>query len=391
MIESAAGESIAAPRPWPARAAKSAAAEPRHRRREGRGREDAEAGEEHAAAAEQVGGAAAEQEQAAEDERVGGDRPADRRAADVEVAGEARHGDVHGGDVEDDHQLGDQEQREEPLRRRGVGCGIVRVWWWWCIVVSFSRVDCMPRRSLPRGSAAMWSPRRKSRRLSGYGRADGAQGSLPQGTVTFLFTDIEGSTRLLERSDVTATASCWSGSGSCCGVATEAGGGAEVDATGDSMLAVFPSAGARSRRRLRRSGASAERWPDDAEVRVRMGLHTGEATLAERATSGSPCTAAGASARPPTAGKILISSATQAIVARRPPDGDAVQRGRRGAAGGIRAARAAVSARRGRVGGGVRRAPRARPVAGRAAGPARTCGRAGGGRRGDRGRPKRRR
>src|SRR5918912_643531 len=75
-----------------------------------------EAGEEHAAATEQVGGAAPEQEQAAEDERVGGDRPADRRARDVQVAGELRHRDVHGRDVEDHHQLRDQEQRQEPLR-----------------------------------------------------------------------------------------------------------------------------------------------------------------------------------------------------------------------------------------------------------------------------------
>jgi hypothetical protein len=84
---------MAAPSPWPARAAKSAAAE---------------------------------QQQAAEDQRVGGDRPADRGAAEVQVAGQARQGDVHGSDVEDDHQLGDQEHRQKPLRRLGlVGSGSV--------------------------------------------------------------------------------------------------------------------------------------------------------------------------------------------------------------------------------------------------------------------------
>ena len=118
MIESAAGESIAAPRPWPARAANSVGGAAGERRGERGEREHAQAGEEHAPAPEQVGGAPAEQEQAAEDQRVARDRPADVAAADVEVLRHVGKRDVHGGDVEDDHQLGDAEQDEQAVRDR---------------------------------------------------------------------------------------------------------------------------------------------------------------------------------------------------------------------------------------------------------------------------------
>ncbi len=134
MIDSAAGESIAAPRPWPARAAKSAAAVPASAEASDDDGEDAEACQEQAAAPEQVGGAAAEEQEAAEDERVARDRPADLRAAELQILREARQGDVHGGDVEDDHQLRDEKHEQERRvpsgwvqrgRRHGhvTGCG----------------------------------------------------------------------------------------------------------------------------------------------------------------------------------------------------------------------------------------------------------------------------
>ena len=121
MIESAAGESIAAPRPWPARAANSVVAPPASAEATDESGEDGQAGEEHAPAAEQVGGAAAEQEQAAEDQRVARDRPADVTAADVEVLRDVGQRDVHGRDVEDHHQLGDAEQDEQAGSRSTIG------------------------------------------------------------------------------------------------------------------------------------------------------------------------------------------------------------------------------------------------------------------------------
>ena len=96
-----------------------------HRRGERGSGEDGEAGEEHAAASEEIGRATAEQQETSEDERVARDRPADVRAAQVEVGGNVRQGDVHGGDVEDDHELGDEQHREEPAG--GPRAGVFRV------------------------------------------------------------------------------------------------------------------------------------------------------------------------------------------------------------------------------------------------------------------------
>ena len=96
------------------------------RRGEGRGREDPEAGEEEAAAPEQVGGAAAEEQEAPEDEGVARDRPADLRAGELQVLREARQRDVHGRDVEDDHQLRDEEHEQQGCAfpaRSGVAAG----------------------------------------------------------------------------------------------------------------------------------------------------------------------------------------------------------------------------------------------------------------------------
>ena len=77
MIDSAAGESIAAPRPWPGPCREQRSGGSGERRGERGDGEDAEARQEQAAAPEQVGGAAAEEEEAPEDERVARDRPAD--------------------------------------------------------------------------------------------------------------------------------------------------------------------------------------------------------------------------------------------------------------------------------------------------------------------------
>ena len=147
-------------------------------------------------------------------------------------------------------------------------------------------------------------------------------GSLPQGTVTFLFTDIEGSTRLLERLGRDRYGLLLERQRVLLRGVIEAGGGAEVDATGDSLLAVFSSAGsavaaaAAAQRALR-----AERWPADAEVRVRLGLHTGEATLGRDGYVGIAVHRGRRVCEAAHGGQILASSATHAIVAADPPEG----------------------------------------------------------------------
>src|SRR5690242_3484276 len=103
-----------------------------------------------------------------------------------------------------------------------------------------------------------------------------SQGSLPLGTVTFLFTDVEGSTRLLERLGRERYGALLEQHRELLRRAVEAGGGSEVDATGDSLLAVFSSAGAAvAAAAAAQRALAAEQWPAEADVRVRMGLHTG--------------------------------------------------------------------------------------------------------------------
>ena len=99
---------------------------------------------------------------------------------------------------------------------------------------------------------------------------------LPSGTVTFLFTDVEGSTALLRRlrdgyADVLADHQ------RLLRDAFTASGGSEIDTQGDSFFFCF-----RHARDAVRAAADGQRallahtWPEDGEVRVRIGIHTGE-------------------------------------------------------------------------------------------------------------------
>src|SRR4051812_13082381 len=102
--------------------------------------------------------------------------------------------------------------------------------------------------------------------------------ALPTGTVTFMFTDIEGSTRLLQALGSDVYGDCLerhsmivrSAIGECSGV--------ELGTEGDSFFAVFASAvsGIRSAVQAQRALADAD-WPPGVELRIRVGIHTGEA------------------------------------------------------------------------------------------------------------------
>jgi predicted ATPase/class 3 adenylate cyclase len=106
--------------------------------------------------------------------------------------------------------------------------------------------------------------------------------SLPSGTLTFLFTDIEGSTKLL-------TALGTDRFHEVLAVHTKAlraafaDGGTEIRTEGDSLFVVFHSApkAVRATAAAQRALAAA-RFPHDAVVRVRMGMHTGVGTPASK-------------------------------------------------------------------------------------------------------------
>jgi class 3 adenylate cyclase len=149
--------------------------------------------------------------------------------------------------------------------------------------------------------------------------------SLPAGTVTFLFSDIEGSTRLLERL------------GDQYGgmlrehrriLRTHLGeaGGLEIDTQGDALFFSFPRAkeavaGAVEAQR----DLSAHEWPDGVAVKTRMGLHTGEPTVGEEGYVGMDVVRAARICSAGHGGQILISETTRALIGNNVPDGVAVR------------------------------------------------------------------
>src|SRR5215212_5775068 len=98
------------------------------------------------------------------------------------------------------------------------------------------------------------------------------------GTLTFLFTDIEGSTRLEQAVGTSRYGAVRERHRELLRAAFRGHGGREQGTEGDSFFVVFPSArdgllaAVEGQRALIR-----ETWPEGVEVRVRMGLHAGEA------------------------------------------------------------------------------------------------------------------
>src|SRR5262249_54061372 len=114
---------------------------------------------------------------------------------------------------------------------------------------------------------------------TGATRGDSPMQALPTGTVTFLFTDLEGSTRLWEEQP-SAMALALPRHDAILRRAVESHDGAVVKSTGDGVHAVFvaaPDAVAAAIDAQLELGR--EPWPDGLHIRVRMGIHTGEAEL----------------------------------------------------------------------------------------------------------------
>ncbi len=100
---------------------------------------------------------------------------------------------------------------------------------------------------------------------------------LPSGTVTFLFTDIEGSTALWER-DRQAMATAVQRHITLLDTAIQAHSGVHFKTTGDAVQAAFPTAPAAVAAAVEGQRALlAEEWGLAGELRVRMALHAGEA------------------------------------------------------------------------------------------------------------------
>ena len=141
------------------------------------------------------------------------------------------------------------------------------------------------------------------------------------GTATFLFTDIEGSTGLEERVGTARYAELRERHRALLRAAFDAHDGAEQGTEGDSFFVVFGSAREALAAAVEAQRAiAAEPWPADAPIRVRMGLHTGEATSAGGSLVGLDINRAARIAAAAHGGQILASDATRALVTTALPD-----------------------------------------------------------------------
>jgi predicted ATPase/DNA-binding SARP family transcriptional activator len=143
---------------------------------------------------------------------------------------------------------------------------------------------------------------------------------LPSGTVTFLFTDVEGSTALLARIGKDAYGELLAEHHRLIRAAVGAAGGREVDAQGEAFFAAFPSAtgAVAAAVRLQRDLAA-------AGLRVRMGLHTGQPKIAPTGYVGLDVPRAARICAAAHGGQTLLSQATRELVEDELPDGVALR------------------------------------------------------------------
>lgn len=143
----------------------------------------------------------------------------------------------------------------------------------------------------------------------------------PSGTVTFLFTDIEGSTRLLRQLGDGYPA-VLEAHYRLLRAAFAAHHGYEVDTQGDSFFVAFPTArDALSAAVAAQRAVAAHPWPAGSAVRVRMGLHTGSPTLVGDQYVGLDVHRAARIGAAAHGGQILLAETTHALVRSATSDG----------------------------------------------------------------------
>ena len=148
--------------------------------------------------------------------------------------------------------------------------------------------------------------------------------ALPSGTVTFVFSDIEGSTTLLKRLG-TRYAEVIAEHRRIVRETFGAQGGVEIDTQGDSFFYAFASArdGVGAAVAVQRAHAD-HAWPDGAPVRVRIGLHTGEPAVIEEGYVGVDVVRAARLAATGQGGSVLLSESTRALLGSSLPEGVSV-------------------------------------------------------------------
>jgi DNA-binding NarL/FixJ family response regulator/class 3 adenylate cyclase len=134
---------------------------------------------------------------------------------------------------------------------------------------------------------------------------------LPHGTVTLFFTDVEGSTQLLQRLG-DGYAEVLADHRRLLRDAVEARGGHVIDHRGDEFFVVFEDARGAAEAAIAAQLAFAENnWPQGVELRVRMGMHTGEPDIRDEAYFGLDVHRAARIAQAGSGGQILLSERTR--------------------------------------------------------------------------------
>jgi class 3 adenylate cyclase len=138
----------------------------------------------------------------------------------------------------------------------------------------------------------------------------GVRPDLPTGTVTFLFTDVEGSTSLLNELGAETYADALAEHRAVIREACTGNGGVEVDTQGDASFFAFPTApGA-----LAAASDFTARLAADGPIRVRVGVHTGTPFVGEEGYVGPDVHRAARIAAAGHGGQILVSASTASLV-----------------------------------------------------------------------------
>jgi class 3 adenylate cyclase len=137
---------------------------------------------------------------------------------------------------------------------------------------------------------------------------------LPSGIVTLIYTDIEGSTELLDRLRE-RYAALVSELRQILRRATREAGGTEIDSRADEYFAAIPDAIRAVRAALQIQHEIATRpWPDDVRLRIRIGLHTGEPDLMADGYVGMDIHLAARVGSSGNGGQIVASETTMQVV-----------------------------------------------------------------------------
>jgi predicted ATPase/class 3 adenylate cyclase len=146
----------------------------------------------------------------------------------------------------------------------------------------------------------------------------GGMAELPSGIVTLLFSDIEGSTRLLRRAGSDVYADLLALHQRLLDEAFDRFNGFRLGSEGDSLFAAFASAIDAAAAASEGQRALAEHpWPEESEIRVRMGLHSGEPRLIGGSYVGLDVHHAARVMAAGHGGQVLLSEATRVLIEER--------------------------------------------------------------------------